>query len=137
MNQKVKGALLALAGGACWGFSGCTGQFLFTTQHMPVVWLVPIRLGVAGLLILLYYACTNPRILFSIWRTKRSALILLVYGILGVGLSQFTYFLTIDLSSAGAATILQDVSPAIILFVTCVQEKRRPRILEICAVLLA
>src|SRR5574344_872038 len=137
MNRAIKGALLALAGGACWGFSGCTGQYLFSRQGMPVYWLVPIRLGVAGILIVSYYLIVNPHIVFSIWRSKRSALLLLVYGILGVSMSQFTYFLTINLSSAGAATILQDVSPAIILAVTCIQEKRRPHILEITAVLLA
>lgn len=104
---------------------------------MPVYWLVPIRLGTAGILILLYYAVTNPHILFSVWKSKRTALLILVYGILGISMSQFTYFLTIDLSSAGAATILQDVSPAIILLITCFQEKRRPHILEITAVLLA
>jgi drug/metabolite transporter (DMT)-like permease len=137
MNRGIKGALLALAGGACWGFSGCTGQYLFSRQGMPVYWLVPIRLGVAGILIVSYYLIVNPHIVFSIWRSKRSALLLLVYGILGVSMSQFTYFLTIDLSTAGAATILQDVSPAIILAVTCMHQKRRPKLLETAAVILA
>lgn len=137
MNRRIGGSLLALAGGACWGLSGCTGQYLFTHQGMPVYWLVPVRLGTAGLLILLYYLFTKPRLVFDIWRSKKNAFYLIVYGIFGVSMSQFTYFMTINLSSAGAATILQDVSPAIILFITCLQEKRKPRLLEIIAVLLA
>lgn len=137
MNRRLSGALLALAGGMCWGFSGCTGQYLFTKQGMPVYWLVPIRLGFAGMLLLLYYLITNPHLVFDIWRSKKNAFYILVYGIFGVSMSQFTYFLTINLSSAGAATILQDVSPAFILVITCMQEKRRPRFLEIGAVILA
>lgn len=137
MNSGVMGALLAIAGGVCWGVSGCTGQYLFTKQGMPVYWLVPVRLGLAGLLILSYHLVRNPHKVFAIWRSRRTAAVLLVYGIVGVSMSQFTYFLTIDLSSAGAATILQDVSPAIILSITCLQEKRRPLLLEVAAVLLA
>lgn len=137
MNRRMSGALLALAGGMCWGFSGCTGQYLFTKQGMPVYWLVPIRLGLAGLLLILYYLITKPHLVFDIWRSKKNIFYLIVYGIFGVSMSQFTYFMTINLSSAGAATILQDISPVFILAITCIQEKRKPRLLEIGAVILA
>lgn len=137
MNRKISGALFALAGGLCWGISGCTGQYLFTKQAMPVYWLIPIRLGLAGILILLYYTIKNPRLTFSVWTSRRSALYMIVYGILGVSMSQFTYFMTINLSSAGAATILQDVSPAIILLIACMRQKRKPKLLEVAAVILA
>ena len=48
MNREIKGALLTLSGGACWGLSGSMGQYLFTRQGMDSRWLVPIRLGLAG-----------------------------------------------------------------------------------------
>src|SRR5574344_2398039 len=137
MNRRISGALLALAGGMCWGLSGCTGQYLFTEQEMSVYWLVPVRLGTAGILLLLYYLITQPHLVFDIWRSKKNAFYLIVYGIFGVSMSQFTYFMTINLSSAGAATILQDISPAFILLITCLQEKRKPRALEIVAIVLA
>ena len=50
---------------------------------------------------------------------------------------QFLYFLTIQLSTAGIATILQDLSPVLILLVLCLQQRRTPRLFELCSILLA
>lgn len=50
---------------------------------------------------------------------------------------QFTYFLTIQLSSAGVGTILQDLSPVLILLVVCIQQKRAPRLFEVFSIVLA
>ena len=54
MNKNMKGALLAVFGGICWGLSGSCGQYLFQHEHMDVRWLVPVRLGLAGILMLVY-----------------------------------------------------------------------------------
>lgn len=137
MNRNRIGALLTLTGGMCWGISGCVGQYLFSTKGMSALWLVPIRLSGAGVLLLLYYLIKEPHLLFGMWKTKGNACRMLVYGILGISCSQFTYFLTIQLSTAGTATILQDVSPVIILGIVCFQEHRRPMFLELCAVVFA
>ena len=51
MTDSVKGALLTMFGGMCWGVSGCVGQYLFTRQGMDSTWLVPIRLFLAGLIL--------------------------------------------------------------------------------------
>ena len=51
-TDRTKGALLTLLGGICWGLSGCVGQFLFTHEGMDSRWLVPVRLGIAGVLLL-------------------------------------------------------------------------------------
>ena len=126
-----------MGGGACWGISGCVGQFLFTHEGMSSLWLVPIRLGCAGILIVLYYMIHNPHMLFDIWRTRQNAVLLLIYGLFGISLCQFLYFFTIQLSTAGAATILQDVSPVIILLIVCRQQHRHVRVLEFMSVFLA
>jgi drug/metabolite transporter (DMT)-like permease len=138
MNKNVKGALLAVIGGVCWGLSGSVGQYLFTVQGMDSRWLVPIRLGCAGILLFVYCLIRyGKKQTFEPWHTKRNAADLLVYGLLGISLCQFLYFLTIQLSTAGAATILQDLSPIFILLVTCLMEKRRPTGREIGAIALA
>ena len=64
MSNRVKGAFLTLFGGACWGVSGCIGQYLFTRQGMDSTWLVPIRLFLAGLLMCGYYLVRNRKQLF-------------------------------------------------------------------------
>ena len=126
-----------MVGGMCWGVSGCVGQYLLTRQGMDSTWLVPIRLFLAGVILCIYYGVRNWRQLVNPWRSWRNARDLVIYGLAGVSFCQFTYFLTIQLSSAGMGTILQDLSPVIILLVVCIQQHRGPRLFEICSILLA
>ena len=137
MSDRIKGSLLTLFGASCWGISGCVGQYLFTREAMDSSWLVPIRLGLAGLLLCAFYLLRDPKLLFAPWRSKRNARDLLIYGLLGVSSCQFLYFLTIQLSNAGIATILQELAPAIILVIVCIQQRRAPRAFEVCSIFLA
>lgn len=140
MSDRVKGACLTMGGAACWGISGCMGQYLFTRENMDSTWLVPIRLLLAGLLLCGYYFFKDRKQLFAPWNWKadpRNTIDLLVYGLAGVSFCQFLYFLTIQLSTAGIATILQDLSPVLILLVLCLQQRRAPRLFELCSILLA
>ena len=137
MSQRSKGSILAAFGASCWGISGCVGQYLFTRQGMDSTWLVPIRLFFAGLLICGYYLFRNPKLLIAPWKSARNARDLVIYGLLGVSGCQFLYFLTIQLSSAGMATILQNISPVLILGVTCLLSRRLPRWAEVGSILLA
>ena len=140
MSDRVKGACLTMGGAACWGVSGCMGQYLFTREGMDSTWLVPIRLFLAGLILCGYFCIRDRKMLFDPWNIRknpRNAIDLLVYGLAGVSCCQFTYFLTIQLSSAGMGTILQDLSPVIILLVVCIQQRRGPRVFEVFSILLA
>ena len=140
MSDRVKGACLTMGGAACWGISGCMGQYLFTREGMDSTWLVPIRLLLAGLLLCGFYFMKDRKQLFAPWDWKadpRNAVDLLVYGLAGVSCCQFLYFLTIQLSTAGVATILQDLSPVLILLVVCVQQRRAPRLFEVGSIVLA
>ena len=124
-------------GASCWGISGCVGQYLFTRQGMDSRWLVPIRLLLAGLVLCGYFLVKDRHLLVRPWKERRNAADLVIYGLFGVSCCQFLYFLTIQLSTAGVATILQDVSPVLILGVTCVASRRGPRVFEVFSVLLA
>lgn len=140
MSDRIKGSALTMGGAACWGVSGCMGQYLFTREGMDSTWLVPIRLFLAGLILCGFFFIKDRKTLFDPWNVRknpRNAIDLLVYGLAGVSCCQFTYFLTIQLSSAGMGTILQDVSPVIILLVVCIQQKRGPRVFEIFSIMLA
>lgn len=140
MSDRIKGSALTMGGAACWGVSGCMGQYLFTREGMDSTWLVPIRLFLAGLILCGFFFIKDRKTLFDPWNVRknpRNAIDLLVYGLAGVSCCQFTYFLTIQLSSAGMGTILQDVSPVIILLVVCIQQKRAPRLFEVFSIVLA
>ena len=137
MNKTLRGCFLALAGGICWGISGSVGQYLFTVQRMDSRWLVPIRLGCAGILLFLYCLFRNREALFGVWRDRICRRELVVYGLFGVAFSQFFYFLTIQLASAAMGTILQDLGPAFILIAICISAHRFPKLREIISLVLA
>lgn len=131
------GAFFSLLAGICWGCSGSVGQYLFDHEGMDSRWLVPIRLGAAGIILLVYCTVREGHKIFHPWKTKQDRRDLLIYGLLGVSVCQYLYFLTIQLSTASAATILQDLSPMMILIISCLQQKRLPQLREIAAVVLA
>ena len=137
MKNSLKGPLLTLFGGACWGLSGSVGQYLFTAEGMDSRWLVPVRLGLAGIILLVFSLIRYGKKTFAPWQHCKSALRLVLYGLAGGSFCQFFYFTTIQLSTAAIATLLQSLSPIIILFAACQIAKRRPTGIEILATLLA
>lgn len=129
---------MTLLGGVCWGLSGSMGQYLFTVQGMDSRWLVPIRLGLAGVLLLLFaFWKAGPEMVMQPWKKGKSAAMMLIYGLAGVSGCQFLYFLTIQLSSAAIGTIMQDLSPVTILLVGCLLDRRAPKWMEVLSIVLA
>ena len=137
MSRQCKGALMAAGGGICWGISGTMGQYLFTHEAMHTTWLIPIRLSLAGLLLFAYWLVKDRKLLFAPWRQRSSAVMLVLYGVLGVSMSQFLYFLTIQFSNAAVGTIMQDLSPVMVLLVACAAARRKPRLYELVSIVLA
>ena len=131
----LRGTLLTLAGGTMWGFSGTCGQFLLQAKGLTSNWLVPVRLLLAGALLLFICYLKDGRKIFNIW--KRDAASILVFGILGMSMCQYTYFSAIAASNAGTATVLQYIGPVLILIYLSLKNKRLPRPGEFLAITLA
>ena len=93
MNKSYfKGILLTILGASCWGLSGSMGQYLFTVQKMDSRWLVPIRLGLAGVILLVYSFIKNRKEVMLPWKNLNSSIVMLLYGLLGVSFCQFFIF---------------------------------------------
>lgn len=131
------GVILTIIGGCFWGFSGTCGQYMFDHKGVTSKWLVPIRLTTAGLLMLIYFIGKEKGQAFRIWKKKRDIIDILIYGIAGLMLCQFSYFYTIELSNAGTATVIQYISPALIMLVVCINDKRVPMLSEVLSLALA
>lgn len=140
LDQKkeiIFGTVLTIAGGILWGISGVCGQFLFQNKNITASWLVPIRLVTAGLLLLCYYFIKDGGRAADIWRTKRNRRDIIVYGLAGMMLCQYSYFQTIEWSNAGTATVIQYLGPALIVVWVCMRTKRLPEKKEVLGVILA
>lgn len=133
----IIGTFLTIAGGILWGISGVCGQFLFQSKDVTASWLVPLRLVTAGFLLLCYYLIRDKGKAFDIWKTKRNKIDIIIYGLAGMMLCQYSYFQTIEWSNAGTATVIQYLGPALIVVWVCLQTKRLPEKKEVLGVILA
>ena len=136
-KSAVLGITLTLLGGIFWGFSGSCGQYLFTNCGVTPRWLVPIRMISTGAILLGGAAVKNKKKIFDLWRNGRRALRMLAFTLFGLVMCQFAYFKAIELSNAGVATVLQYLSPAMILVYTCVKGRKKPTAAEAISILLA
>ncbi|MCJ7856582.1 DMT family transporter [Lachnospiraceae bacterium NSJ-143] len=140
MNEKsvkLKGTVFALIGGACWGFSGTCGQFLFSIKSINTEWLTAVRMLSAGIIMVIMALFTQRDNIKGILSSKIDRLALLVFGIMGLMLCQYTYFAAIANSNAATATVLQYLGPALIMVYVCLRSLRLPNIKEITAIILA
>lgn len=126
---------MTLAGGMLWGFSGTCGQFLMQTKGLLSDWLVPVRLLTAGGLLLAICWLKEKRRIFDIW--KRDWLGILIFGVFGMSMCQYTYFTAISASNAGTATVLQYIGPVLILVYLSLRHKQLPQPTELLAIFLA
>ena len=91
----------------------------------------------AGFLLLCYYLIRDKGKAFDIWKTKRHRIDIIIYGLAGMMLCQYSYFQTIEWSNAGTATVIQYLGPALIVVWVCLQTKRLPEKKEVLGVILA
>ena len=128
---------LAIMGALFWGLSGTSVQFLESAKHLNVEWLLEVRLFVAGLLtILLAYMQDGIRI-FDIFKHPKDFGKLLIFGLLGIALAQYTYFRAIAISGVGVATVLQYVAPTMIIIYLFMRYFKKPSIPELFCIVLA
>ena len=128
---------LAIMGALFWGLSGTSVQFLENAKHLNVEWLLEARLLVAGLLtILLAYIQDGIRI-FDIFKHPKDFGKLLIFGLLGIALVQYSYFKAIAISGVGVATVLQYVAPTLLIIYLFLRYFKKPTPAEFCCVLLA
>ena len=128
---------LAIIGALFWGLSGTSVQFLENAKHLNVEWLLEVRLLVAGLLtILLAYIQDGIRI-FDIFKHPKDFGKLLIFGLLGIALAQYSYFKAIAISGVGVATVLQYVAPTLLIIYLFLRYFKKPTPAEFCCVLLA
>lgn len=128
---RKKGIALAAIGSILWGSSGIAGQHLLSDAGMNAEWLAFFRLLTAGFLLLLWEAFASKGDIFTIWKDRKDAVTLFFFGAIGMVMTQYMYFVTIEYSNAATATVIQYLMPIFIILWVCVTEKRKPRMKEI------
>lgn len=136
-RYEIIGIILTLLGATLWGVSGTSVQFVGNFRNMNLEWLLTMRLITAGLLTVLYGWIRQGNAVFNVFRNWRDTLGLVVFGVFGMALCQYTYFRSIVIAGAGIATVLQYLAPSMIIIYLLVRYGKRPSTGEIISVILA
>ncbi|MFD1486164.1 DMT family transporter [Lacticaseibacillus baoqingensis] len=129
-------AIQAACGTTMWGIGGVLSNVIFNTSTASPAWLVSMRLTWAGIAMIIYSLIMH-RPLLRVWHQRKGAIRLLLFGIVGVALAQFTYLLAIFYGNAAIATIMLSLVPAMITIVTCLRTRTAPRLIDALAIILA
>ena len=136
-RYEIIGIVLTLFGATLWGVSGTSVQFIGNFRNMNLEWLLTMRLITAGLLTVLYGWIRQGNGIFNVFRNWRDTLGLVVFGVFGMALCQYTYFRSIVIAGAGIATVLQYLAPSMIIMYLLVRYGKCPSKGEIFSVILA
>ena len=136
-RYEIIGIILTLLGATLWGVSGTSVQFIGNFRNMNLEWLLTMRLITAGLLTVLYGWIRQGNAIFNVFRNWRDTLGLVIFGVFGMALCQYTYFRSIVIAGAGIATVLQYLAPSMIIIYLLVRYGKRPSTGEIISVILA
>lgn len=136
-RYEIIGIILTLLGATLWGVSGTSVQFIGNFRNMNLEWLLTMRLITAGLLTVLYGWIRQGNAIFNVFRNWRDTLGLIIFGVFGMALCQYTYFRSIVIAGAGIATVLQYLAPSMIIIYLLVRYGKQPSTGEIISVILA
>ena len=136
-RYEIIGIILTLLGATLWGVSGTSVQFVGNFRNMNLEWLLTMRLITAGLLTVLYGWIRQGNAIFNVFRNWRDTLGLIIFGVFGMALCQYTYFRSIVIAGAGIATVLQYLAPSMIIIYLLMRYGKRPSTGEIISVILA
>lgn len=101
-----------------------SSQKLFQEYQIDVNWLVTTRLLTAGMLLLMLQLFRKDRSqVIEVWKNKASAGQLLIFGLLGMLAVQYTYMASIQHGNAAVATLLQYLSPVIVIIYTLLRKQ--------------
>ena len=136
-RYEIIGIILTLLGATLWGVSGTSVQFVGNFRNMNLEWLLTMRLITAGLLTVLYGWIRQGNTIFNVFRNWQDTLGLVIFGVFGMALCQYTYFRSIVIAGAGIATVLQYLAPSMIIIYLLMRYGKRPSTGEIISVILA
>lgn len=135
-KNRAIGFVLAVWTGILWGASSPIAQYLFEHKEIQSSWLTPYRLLMSGILLLVYSAVRKKDI-SGVWKNRRDAVRLMIFGVVGMMGMQYSFFAAVQATDAGTATFFQYLNPAMLIVYYGVIKKKMPSRRELMAVVCA
>ena len=138
MRKNFALVLVGLAG-VCWASSGTAAQDFFAHSEKTPLQLTNVRMFLSGIIMtaIIFF---SGKFLPSFSRLNRKKILwlyLIIYGILGVIMVQFTYFQAISIGGAAATTVILSATPAMVVIWESFYNKKFPCRVEVIAIILA
>lgn len=121
-QQSWRGFLLVFGAALLWGVAGTTARVLFVKFDASALDLVSIRLWFAGLVLTGWLLVRRPGAL-RLARQDWGAIVL--FGLLGMAMLQFTYLFAIERTNVATAIFLEYQAPVVIALYWAVTGQRR------------
>lgn len=137
MNNNTKGFICTILGACFWGFSGFCSDFLFTIKKVNVLFVAPIRLLLASIILFIISLITIKKDTFLPLKDKKDILRLVNFGITGLIGAQFTYLMAISYSNSPTATVLQYLGISFLVIYVCIRNLRFPTKIELISLMCA
>lgn len=137
MTSKQHGISLAIIGASLWGTMGAALQYLFAHTGLTVSWMAALRLIIAGPLLLAWTAWHAPAQISKIVVHGKAWLGIIALAIFGLINTQIAYSMTIAHANAPTATVLQYLSPAMIIIYFAIRQHQWPRRIDIITVVIS
>ena len=128
---KLRGMLLASLASSLWAISGISGEILFKQFNFSSDWLVSTRTLVSGILLFIIVVFIEKKSILRPLKNKWDSMGIILFGVAGMYLVQYTYFKTIELSNVSFATILQFTAPFFIFIYESIKNRKLPSILTV------
>lgn len=130
-SPPLYGIACALIGAALWGVSGVCIQFVQQGYGLDSAFITCARDGVAaGLFLLLLAALKRHRpVVLKILHDARALGNMALFGFF-LFACQITYALAIEHTNASTGTVMQSLSIALIMVVSCIRSQRPPTLIE-------
>ncbi|MFY1049149.1 DMT family transporter [Apilactobacillus sp. 1-1-2] len=136
-QKRLIGGILAVTGAILWGIQGPVSQFLFQDNHLSPEWLMGIKMGISGIVILLFTNFVKKEPVMDLWKKPKNLGVFAAYAVFGLAAVQYLYLVTVNLSNAGTATVLQSLGTVLIVIFTAIFYHQLPNKYEATAVLVA
>ncbi len=133
MGSTKKGMLYVLIAAILWGSSGVCAQYIMEKSHIAAPWLTMVRLLSGGAVLLILSFFHGDKI-FAIVKNRKDTLSLLFFSLFGALIVQLTFLVTIEKSNAATATVLQFLSPTIIVTWFALARKAKPTLAVTAAI---
>ena len=130
MPQVIKGSLFAAAAATLWGLTGLAAQFMYAVSDINPLWLSYVRMLMSGAMLLTAAYIKYKKQIFAVFKDKHDLKLFLIYCFGGNFFVQYSYLKAIECSDAATATMLQFVSPVMVLIICAVISRKIPSLLS-------